>query len=92
MRSAKRRHRVPRPAAAPIPWQRHVDCFFDQEPGVALQQQLRLTVGQRSGHGGAGLAHPASGFCFGLGRQRADLAVREGERRAVTGMDDAKLA
>ncbi len=86
------RHRVPRTRGAPIPRQRDVDCFFDQEPGVALQQQLRLTFGQRRRHCGTGLAHPASGICFGLRWQGPDLAVRERERRAVTCMGDAKLA
>ena len=72
-----------RPAGGAATGSGDVDRLLDQHPGVALGLELGLARGEGLGDPAAGLADPLARLGLGGRRQRADLAVGEGERAAV---------
>ena len=60
-----------------------VDGLLDQHPLLVLGLEHGLPLGERLVDRAAGLADPLAGLLAGLRRQRADLAVGQGQRRAV---------
>ena len=78
------------PAGAAVVRQRDVDGLLDQHPVVALGLELGLPVPRAPGPTRAArLADALAGLGLGLRGQRADLAVGQGERAAVTGVREA---
>ena len=75
----------------PVGGQRHVDPLGDQDLLVALALELLLALLDRAGDAGDGGADPAAGVGPGLRRQRADLGPRQGQRRLVARVREARL-
>ena len=71
--------------------QRDVDGLLDQHPLLVLGLEHGLPGGERLVDGAAGLADALAGLLARLRRQGADLAVGEGQRRAVAGVVEAHL-
>lgn len=88
----ERGQRVPGAGRYPVVRQRDVDRLLDQDPAVALGLQLGLAGGEGLAHGAAGLADALARLGLGLGRQRADLAVGEGERRGPGGVRGLRVS
>ena len=82
------REGVARARGAAVVRQRHVDGLLDQHPVVALGLELGLAVLDRGPHRAARLSDALAGLGLGLRGQRADLAVGQGERAAVTGVGE----
>ena len=76
------------PSGRAVGGQGDVDGLLGQHPGLGLGLELGLPGGQRLGHGPARLADPLAGLLAALRRQRADLPVGQGQRRAVAGVLD----
>ena len=68
-----------------------VDGLLDQHPLLVLGLEDGLPGGERLVDRAAGLADALAGVLAGLRRQGADLAVGEGERRAVAGVVEPDL-
>ena len=76
-------------SAARVVFGKHI---VGQDARIALGEQSLLTGRQGRVHRASRLAHPASGFGFGLWRQRADLTIRERKRRAISHVPEPHLA
>ena len=72
-------------------WERHVDALSHERGGQLGGGEFLLTGGHGLVDGPAGLADALAGLLAGLRRQRADLAVGQGQRRGVAGMVEACL-
>ena len=88
----QRRERVAGTGRTSVPRQRDVDGLVDEHPGVAGRLELGLAGRQGLGHGAARGADPPAGLGPGRRGQRADLAVGQGQRRAVAGVLEARPA
>ena len=75
--------RVAGPAGRAVDGQRDVDGLLDQHPLLVLGLEHLGAGGQGLGDRPAGLADALAGLLACLRRQRADLAVGQGQRRAV---------
>ena len=82
---------MPRTDRSPGVGQRDVDRLLDQDARVALLLELDLTTLERLAHRAAGLPDPLARLGLGLGRQRADLAVGQGQRAAVARVREPDL-
>ena len=85
------RDRVPGAERGPVGGQRDVDGLLDQHPRLGLGLELGLAGGERLRDGAAGLADPLARLLAPVGRQRADLAVRQRQGRSVAGVLDPDL-
>ena len=83
------RDRVPAAAAVAVGGQRDVDGLLDQHPLLVLGLELHLPRGEGLVDRTPGLADALAGVLAGLRRQGADLAVGQGQRRAVAGVLEA---
>ncbi len=79
----QRGERVPRPGRVPVDRQRDVDRLLDEHPGVALGLQHLVPGRERLPHRAPGLPHARAGLGPRRRRQRADLAVGQGQGAAV---------
>ena len=83
--------RVPGAAGDAVGRERDVDGLLDQHPLLVLDLEHRLPLGERLVDRAARLADALAGLLARLRRQRADLAVGQGQRRAVPGVLDPHL-
>ena len=86
------RDRVPAAASATaVGREGDVDGLLDQHPLLVLSLEHGLACSQGLVDGAAGLTDALPGVLAGLGRQRADLPVGQGQRRAVAGVVEPDL-
>jgi hypothetical protein len=82
---------VPGALGNPVGGQGDVDGLLDQDPLRLLLLEHRLPLDQRLLHRPPGVTDALAGLLAGRRRQGADLAVGQGQRRAVTGVLDPDL-
>ena len=78
------RDRVAGALGGAVPREGDVDGLLDEHPRLGLDLELGLALGQGLVDRAARLADPLAGVLARLGRQRADLAVGQGQRGTVT--------